>query len=259
MSRPYPLGISATPESVAQLKGFFDFIEPPARVLMGLEDDAAFAPSRDQLLASPLPVRAFNVLFPADLKVVGETVNWDRVESYLDSVINRAAEVGAKVLVFGSGGARAVPEGFPRTIAWGQLVRMLSLGANVAEARGIVFAIEGLRRAECNIINSFREALQLARDVDRPGVRVLADIYHFVEENEPLSDIREGADWLVHVHLSGAERRYPGYGSYPLRELFDVLDGAGYRGGISIECRWGADMPAEALYAAGFLDCMLSG
>jgi len=259
MKRPFPLGVSATPDQVTSLAGYYDFIEPPgARVLAGLGDEAAYAPHKAVLEASSLPVKAFNVLFPSELKLVGDMVDWERVEQYLDRAVNRAADLGAQVLVFGSGGARNIPDGFSRTVAWGQLVRVLTLGARYADPRGVIFAIEGLRRPESNVINSFTEALQLARDVDRQSVRVLADIFHFVEEGEPFDDIRQGADWLVHVHISGDERRYPGYGRYPLRELFDVLIDVGYQGGVSIECRWGDDLASEALYAAGYLDALLS-
>ena len=259
MKRPFPLGVSATPDQVARLVGYYDFIEPNgSRTLMGLGDDEAYAPQKALLEASPLPVKAFNVLFPAELKLVGDEVDWETVEQYLGRVVNRAADLGAQVLVFGSGGARNAPPGYSKAVAWGQLVRVLTLGARFADPRGIVFAIENLRRPESNMINSFTEALRLARDVDRQSVRVLADIYHFVEESEPLTDIRAGADWLVHVHLSGDERRYPGYGRYPLRDLFDVLLEVGYQGGVSIECRWGADLASEALYAAGYLDAMLA-
>lgn len=259
MKRPFPLGVSAMPDQVTSLAGYYDFIEPPgSRVLAGLVGDAGYAPHKALLEASPLPVKAFNVLFPSELRLVGDKVDWEQVEQYLERVVSRAADLGARVLVFGSGGARSAPEGFSRATAWGQLVRVLTLGARFADPRGIVFAVEGLRRPESNMINSFTEALQLARDVDRQSVRVLADIFHFVEEGEPLADIREGADWLVHVHLAGEERRYPGFGRYPLRELFDVLTEVGYQGGVSIECRWGDDLASEALYAAGYLDALLS-
>lgn len=259
MSRRFPLGVSATPDCVSQLVGFYDFIEPPgSRVLMGLEDDETYnSQQRPALSNSPLPVRAFNVLFPSELKLVGDQVDWERVERYLERVVTRATDLGAKILVFGSGGARSIPAGFSAATAWGQLVRVLLLGARYADSTGIVFAIEALRRAESNVINNFAEALQLARDVDRPSVRVLADIFHFVEEDEPLADIREGRDWLVHVHLAGEERRYPGYGTYPLQELFDLLAELDYQGAVSIECNWGQDQQAEALYAAGYLDALL--
>jgi sugar phosphate isomerase/epimerase len=259
MKRPFPLGISATPDRVSQLVGYYDFIEPPgSAVLMGLQDDAAYEPQRRALAASPLPVGAFNVLVPPSVKLVGTAVDWAQVELYLSRVVNRAADLGARVLVFGSGGARNAPEGFPKEAAFDQLVRALTIGADIADRRDISFVIEGLRRPESNMINSFGEALALARRVDRPSVKVLADIYHMVEELEPFDALRQGADLLAHVHLSGDERRYPGYGEYPLRALLDVLTDIGYLGAISIECRWGDDLAGEALYAAGYLDGLLS-
>ncbi|NLX37840.1 MAG: sugar phosphate isomerase/epimerase [Chloroflexi bacterium] len=259
MDRRFPLGVSASPDRVAPLVGFYDFIEPPgSALLMGLADDEAYEPQRRALAASPLPVRAFNVLFPPAVKLVGDQVDWAQVEMYLHRVVNRAADLGARVLVFGSGGARNAPEGFTSEAAFEQLVRVLTIGADIADRRDINFVVEGLRRPESNMINSFAEALALARRVNRASVKVLADIYHMVEEQEPFGVLRQGADLLAHVHLSGDERRYPGYGEYPLRALFDVLGDVDYQGAVSIECRWGDDLASEALYAAGYLDGLLA-
>mgnify|MGYP001019206367 CR=1 FL=1 len=155
-------------------------------------------------------------------------------------------------------GARAVPADYPRVKAWMQLVRFLNLCADAAEDQGLTIAIEPLNRAESNIINTYLEGVQLARDVDRRGVRVLADIYHMMQDDEPLEDLLQAPEWLAHVHLADTGRRHPGSGVYPLPELLALLREIDYRGAASIECRWGDDFAAEARFSAQFLTPLMA-
>jgi len=55
------------------------------------------------------------------------------------------------------------------------------------------------------------------------------------------------------VHVADSDRRHPGTGTYPLRELFALLRQIGYQGKVSVECRWGEDFAQEAREAAAFL------
>jgi hypothetical protein len=54
----------------------FDYIEY-ALASLNLEDDAAFAEKLPQYTESPIPVRAFNIFFPGDLKVVGPAASYE--------------------------------------------------------------------------------------------------------------------------------------------------------------------------------------
>jgi len=242
------------PDKVAQLAPGYDYLELAlSSTLMPLEDEAAYAAKGDLLQSLSPAVRAFNVFVPAQVKVVGEDVDWGQVASYVERGLRRAAKLGAKIVVFGSGGARSVPEHYSHALAWGQLVRFLGLCADQASQHGITIAIEPLNRRECNIINTYLEGVQLARDVDRSEVRVLADIYHFMMDAEPLDDIAREPDWLAHVHLADTGRRWPGSGTYPLERLFAMLKDIGYQGMASVECGWGDDFRGETEKALHFL------
>jgi sugar phosphate isomerase/epimerase len=254
MRQSIRLGICISPDRVAELAPGFDHIEPAvARALIPLQDEAAYAPMGARLAATRPPVRAFNSFVPGQVRLVGEEVDWDQVETYAHRAIQRAISLGAQIIVFGSGGARQVPEGFSRALAWGQLVRFLGICADEAEPHALTIAIEPLNNEECNILNTYLEGVQLAKDVNRDEVRVLADIYHFMMDGEPLDDILEAPDWLAHVHLADTHRRWPGSGAYPLERLFAILHEIDYCGMASIECRWGDDFAAETARSLAFL------
>lgn len=253
MSPTIALGICAAPDQAAAIASSYDYIELSfSTVLTPLVDDQAFEKQMAVLKDLPLPARACNNFVASQVKVVGPSVDHDQVMRYVDTGFARAEALGIERIVFGSGGARAVPEGYSREAAWDQLVAFCRLCSERAYP-GLVIAIEPLNRGECNIITSFGEGVELTRAVSRPNVGVLADIYHLEVESEPVSVIHAGADVLAHVHLADSGRLYPGSGTYPLRELFDVLHAHNYTGRASVECRWGDDFVGEATRAAEFL------
>jgi sugar phosphate isomerase/epimerase len=249
-----------SPDRLSQVAPGYDFCElTVVDALNPTLDDAAFAPEAARLAQMIPHVRAFNVFLPGDLKIVGPQVDWEGVERYATRAIARAAALGGEIVVFGSGRARMIPEHFARALAWGQLVRFVDLCADVAELHGITIAIEPLNHTESNVLNSYLEGVELAKDVDRPRtVRVLADIYHFMMDAEPVDDLLKAPEWLAHVHLADTGRRFPGSGVYPNERLLAILQEIGYCGRVSVECSWGDDLTDESRRALAFLRSLTS-
>jgi sugar phosphate isomerase/epimerase len=233
-------------------KAGFDYLECPLVSLLPEQDENQFAPVLAAYQAAPLPVLAFNIFLPGDLKVVGPAVDRVRVQRYVESALARARRIGADLLVFGSGTARLVPDRFDRAAATEQLVDFLRQVADAADANRLTIAIEPLNRKESNIINSVGEAVDLAVRVARAPIRVLADFYHMDEEGEPLSELSRHRQWLTHIHVADSGRRAPGTGDYPYASFANELRLAGYAGRVSVECRWG-DFAGEAGPAMQFL------
>lgn len=230
----------------------YDYIELPVSTVKAESPDSEFEPILEQASSLEIIPEAWNCLLPGDMKVTGPEVDKYRVERYLRTAFERIEELGGEIVVFGSGGARTVPEGFPREEAWQQLVEFVSLAGQIAGTHGITIAIEPLNSKESNIINSVAEAVELAKAADHPFVRVLADLYHIDEEKEPLEHILDSEYYIVHTHTADTGRFYPGSGSYPHREFFRNLRSVGYNDRMSVECRWN-DFESECRKALEFL------
>src|SRR5690625_4778953 len=84
----------------------FDFIECTVISLIPEKSDEEFVEVLQQYQKSPLPVEAFNILLPGDLKIVGEEVDKERINKYMQVALSRVKQIGADIVVFGSGGAR---------------------------------------------------------------------------------------------------------------------------------------------------------
>lgn len=234
-------------------KAGFDFIElPAAGTLQPDQDGDDFAAALPALEHLPLPVEAFNVFLPGDLKLVGPEVDTERRRRYVRHAMDRASALGGKVVVFGSAGSRRVPEGYDPLEALAQISEFLGEAGPVAERYGVTIAIEPLNRGESNILNSVPEAQELAAMVDHPSVQVLADLYHMEVESESLDHVLNTPGRLAHVHVADTGRFSPGTGQYDTPGLFRRLKQIGYNGRISIECTW-RDFEAEAPASVAFL------
>jgi sugar phosphate isomerase/epimerase len=212
-----------------------DYMEGELTALK-LEDERQYRELLPSFMESPLPVRAFNMFLPGDLKVVGPEVDEARIDRYLAKAADALHRIGARIVVLGSGKSRTIPEGWEQKRAEEQFVRLLNRAADELAGTGVVLAIEPLFRKGTNLINSVAEASRVAAMVNRRPIRILADLFHMQEENESLDTIIAHKQWLAHIHVADTGRLSPGTGGYPSAEFADRLKQAGYRGMISAEC-----------------------
>ncbi len=205
-------------------------------LLKPLEDEAAFQEALKSAQAAGIPCQAVNVFVPGHLKITGPQVNREALRQYAATAFQRAEIAGVKTMVFGSGPARQVPDGFPRATAWEQLVDFCGMLGPLAQAHGVTVAIEPLNRGDCNILTSVGEGAALARQVDHPAILLLVDSYHWAKDNDSFEDIVQAGPLLAHAHIATlANRRPPGAEPYDFTRFFEALRLGGYDGRISIE------------------------
>ena len=169
--------------------------------------------------------------------------------AYVTTTFARAEQAGVQVVVFGSGGARQVPDGWSRDEANRQLAAFGRMLAPIAARHGVTVAIEPLRKAECNILNTVAEGAALARTVNHPALALLVDGYHWATDGDASEAIVEHRSRLAHTHIATtAHRLAPGMEACDFRSFFDALRRANYTGRMSIE--GGLGNPAATLPVA---------
>ena len=195
-------------EKLAELG--YDYVELPTAQLMALDEDE-FAALKERLFKAGIPCETSNNLFPVTMRLTGPDMDMDVIEEYARKAFARDEELGIKICVFGSGPAKSVPEGFPMEKGFEQVVQICRKIGPIAAEHGITIVIEPLRRAECNMINSFAEGVELAKAANVENVKVLVDFYHLTVEDEPVGNIsRDGEEFLRHVHFANPTGRvYP--------------------------------------------------
>jgi sugar phosphate isomerase/epimerase len=226
-----------------------DYIEESVQAFLAPDKpESVFREKAGALAASGPPVLACNSFLPASLKSVGPEARPDEIVAYAELAFRRAKEMGIKIIVFGSSGSRTIPDGFDRADARRQFVGLLRRLGPAAKANGLVLVIEPLNRGECNFINTVAEGAAIVREVGHPGVRLLADIYHMLREDEGPDSLAAAGPLLRHVHIAEKDRRTPpGIVGDDFTPYLRALRRARFAGAISIESRWddlAAELPA---------------
>jgi sugar phosphate isomerase/epimerase len=218
----------------------YSFIEEAVRnFLVPAEDESVFQSKLALLKESKLPVKACNNFIAGSMKCVGPAAVHDDILKYAETAFRRAKTAGVKTIVFGSGGSRAVPEGFSKEEAKAQFIGLCKRMAPVAEKYNVVISLEPLNTKECNFINSVAEGGEIVEAVNHKNFRLLADLYHMLRENESPSNIIKYGHLLYHTHIAeNVGRSAPGVNNEDFTPYFKALKEVKYEGRMSIECSW---------------------
>lgn len=210
---PTALAVENEPvkESVARLMdllqaGGAEYVEFPVASLAPEGDESTFDELRAAMENAPLRVEALNGFIPAQHRITGPEVDLSKVLSFCDVALLRAHALGVPVVVLGSGKARNIPEGFPAETAHRQFIDFCRELGPVAEKHQVRIAIEPLNTREDNLINTVAQGAQVVETVNHPHIRLLADFYHMFEDDEPLRNITDAGEYLVHTHLADTGR-----------------------------------------------------
>lgn len=209
----------------------FDYIEVAAVGFNGLREE--WYPSAFR----GLPIEATNVFFPGEIRLFGpEKVEWFE---YAKRTIERAAMLGVKVMVVGSGGARRSLDGVDRDEEFAKVASRLQ---RWAKKHKVTIAPESLNRTETNVGNDLR---RLAMQLRHEECTYTADSYHVLYEWDAdgrLQDLE--ALWCeqipyapAHVHLATLEGRAAPKPDDPLLDGFKRrLHDLRYDARVSLEC-----------------------
>jgi sugar phosphate isomerase/epimerase len=213
----------------------YDYAEIAGPALLPFEGDRAFAARQVEISDTGISIEALAWFIPGSVPVIGPKVDPGQVRGYLETTIGRAAEVGVRVINWGSVASRRVPEGWPMSKAWEQIERAAELIAAIADPHGISIAVESVHPREANIFFYLTEAINLAVTVNRPNFRLNVDYFHLVRQNEPDEHIALVAPWLIHAHTSDDHRGFPAIGGWDQRRFLRLLKSIGYDGRLSFE------------------------
>lgn len=218
----------------------YSYVEESVReFLVPAESDSVFEKKLSLLKESKLPVEACNSFIPGNLKCVGPKPAYEEILKFGETAFRRARMAGVKTIVFGSGGARTIPDDFSREEAKQQFISLCKQLAPVAQKYNVVISLEPLNSQECNFINSVAEGGEIVKAVNHENFQLLADIYHMLMEKESPSNISKYGHLLFHTHIAEKTgRTAPGVNNEDLTPYLKSLKEVKYEGRMTIECSW---------------------
>ena len=159
-----------------------------------------------------------------------------RTAEYLKELTHACADLGGKVLVFGSPLQRNLAPGM--SVAEG-----INYAANTFQQIlptladcDVCLCLEPLGPVETNFLNTCDEALNLIKVMDHPNFRLHLDVKAMSSEATPVPDlVRTHAQHARHLHANDPNKRGPGFGETDFRPIFQALHAQGYPHWVSVE------------------------
>jgi sugar phosphate isomerase/epimerase len=159
-----------------------------------------------------------------------------RTAEYLGELARFCADLGGKVIVFGSPKQRDLLPGVSREDAMKYAADVLAAAVPTLKKTGTRLALEPLAPKDTNFMNTAAEAVELIGMVNSPQCRLLLDCKAMSSEPTPIPElIRKYAAMLIHFHANDANLQGPGFGKLDFVPIFQALRNVNYEGWVSVE------------------------
>jgi sugar phosphate isomerase/epimerase len=159
-----------------------------------------------------------------------------RTADYLGELARCCADLGGKLMVFGSPAQRRIPKGATREQAADYAVDTFRRAAGAIAATGVKLCLEPLSPPEADFLNTAAEAVALLDRISHPNFVLHLDVKAMsTEEEDTPTLIRRHAARTGHFHANDSNKRGPGFGSTDFVPIFRALDESNYQGWVSVE------------------------
>jgi sugar phosphate isomerase/epimerase len=155
---------------------------------------------------------------------------------YLGELARFCAELGGKIMVFGSPKQRDLAPGVSKDEGMKYAAEVFGAAAGAFEKADVVLALEPLGPADTNFLTTAAEGAELMRLVDSPRVRLHLDCKAMATESMPIPElIDQHHREMVHFHVNDPNLQGPGFGKLDFKPILAALDAVGYNGWVSVE------------------------
>lgn len=158
--------------------------------------------------------------------------------AYLEKLMHNMVKLGTHTLIGGLISAWPVNWTLEhnKEKAWNNAVASMKEVCKTAEKLGVTLHLEVLNRYESFLVNDVAEGLEFIEQVGSPNMKLLIDTFHAnIEEDNVPDALRRAGKNLGHMHLDEANRKLPGLGSLPWKEMGEVLRELDFQGFLCIE------------------------
>jgi D-psicose/D-tagatose/L-ribulose 3-epimerase len=126
--------------------------------------------------------------------------------------------------------------GTTRQQAWEWSVASMRVAICKAEDLGLTYNAEVVNRFEQFLLNTAADALAYTAAVGSPNLKILLDTYHMnIEEDSIAGAVLTAGPHLGHLHIGENNRKPPGHGHIPWKELGRALRSIGFQGWVVME------------------------
>lgn len=165
------------------------------------------------------------------------TLHPENAQAFLIRALETAHALGSNTLTGVTYSTLGYRTGAPPTSReYDSIVSALKPVARRAAELGMTLGLEPCNRYETHLLNTARQARELAERIDEPAIMIHLDTYHTnIEEKSFTEALTEGAGKVRYVHLSESDRGVPGSGNVDWKSIMIALKAAGFSGDLVLE------------------------
>ena len=159
-----------------------------------------------------------------------------KTAEYLGELARFCADLGGKVMVFGSPQQRSLLPGVSHDEAMRHAADVLRAALPALEETEVTLALEPLAPSETDFMQKATDAVRLAEMVGSPQVRLHLDCKAMSSESIPIPElIHQNRSLLAHFHANDPNFQGPGFGDLDFLPILQALGEIDYRGWVSVE------------------------
>lgn len=159
-----------------------------------------------------------------------------KTAEYLAELARFCADLGGRLLVFGSPKQRNLLPGVDRAQGMRYATDVLRSVLPVLEQTGVVIALEPLSPKTTNFLTCAADGVELINLVASPHCRLHLDCLAMSTETTPIPElIRKHRNHFVHFHANDPNGQGPGFGKLDFVPIFRELRAVDYSGWVSVE------------------------
>jgi sugar phosphate isomerase/epimerase len=160
----------------------------------------------------------------------------ERTAEYLRELARFCADLGGKVLVFGSPQQRNLAPGMSREDGLRYATEVFQAALPEVERTNTLLAFEPLSPKLTNFGTTAADGAELVRRVGSSHFRLHLDVVAMSSEPIPIPElIHQYGDMLVHFHANDANSQGPGFGDTDFGPILKALAKVRYNGWVSVE------------------------
>lgn len=157
-------------------------------------------------------------------------------QKYLEHLVDFCADIGGKVIIFGSPKQRSLLEGVSYSQAFEFARSIFEKTMARCESHDVTICMEPLTHLETDFCHTTAQAVDLIKAVDHPNFQLILDTKAMAFESEDRAAlIKKYAQYLKHYHANDENLNGPGFGEIDFAPIFDALKSIDFNDYVSVE------------------------
>ncbi len=163
--------------------------------------ESDFLRVKEALLSQGVSFEVFDSPLPEGLQVTKLGFNLYSWSDYLNTAVERIAELGCKSLVWSDGKSRTLPVEGEKQRFKEQYYKLMHTLCSISEQYSITVCIEPLSQRRTNFLNTLGETMECFSKIGKPNLSLAIGLRNLIEMSVDFKDLMTFKESIGHIHI----------------------------------------------------------